>query len=174
MGNPPAQPRGVGRWGVGARPSPGLVAARHPEIMRAWRARSHPVPRRRGPTRRLGSRDAPPRRSPTKFGGRAGPGALARGRPPPAAPCDLARGVRPPPGAPGPPARAPDRLAPEAEERPLGCGPDLSRRMAGSPRPQSVCVALLAVFSPMCGFFSWSCFIGIPVIKTWCSLGALI
>lgn len=37
-----------------------------------------------------------------------------------------------------------------------------------------LCVSLCYFFPLVCGFFPWSRFIGIPVIKTWCSLGALM
>lgn len=58
-----------------------------------------------------------------------------------------------------------------------------SRRVWALPAPRrgalgealSLRVSLCYFFPPVCGFFfPWSCFIGIPVIKTWCSLGALM
>lgn len=59
-----------------------------------------------------------------------------------------------------------------------------SRRVWALPAPRrgalgealSLCVSLCYFFpsSVWFFFFPWSCFIGIPVIKTWCSLGALM
>lgn len=163
----PAQPRGVGRLEVGAKPRRGpggrkspldsedLAGAIAPPSAEAGRTRwpSFPGALRRGGPRRTwgwGSGRAAPPRSPTKFGTRAGPRALARGRPPSAAPCD-------PPVAPEEPlGRQPElrtAWARGAEEGPLGCGRDPPGAWRGSPSPTSVCVALLVVFSPMCGFF---------------------
>lgn len=71
-----------------------------------------------------------------------------------------------------PPTMSPGRLdcAPDAS------GPSLLQRQALARREsyRSVCVSLCYFFPFVCGFFPWSRFIGIPVIKTWCSLGALM
>lgn len=67
----------------------------------------------------------------------------------------------------------------EAKQLQACLGPPSSKagRTRGSPR--FLCVSLCYFFPPVCGVFFflplWSCFIGIPVIKTWCcSLGALM
>lgn len=79
--------------------------------------------------------------------------------------CDPRRIPAPPP---------PPGLTLAAAEGPQGCVPNPSWRGEALAPRLCVRVALLVLFSPMRGFFSWGCFIGIPVIKTWCSLGALM
>lgn len=59
---------------------------------------------------------------------------------------------------------------PRLRPRPRAPG---ARARRESLSPLISCVSLC--YFPLCvGLFSWSCFIGIPVIKTWCSLGALM
>lgn len=53
--------------------------------------------------------------------------------------------------------------------------PCSSARRVHEEKAVGLCVCHFVIFFPLvCGFFPWSCFIGIPVIKTWCSLGALM
>lgn len=77
---------------------------------------------------------------------------------------------------PGPSAQAPAGSDPSGLEvggAPPGCGPGPGAPR-GSPSPTSVCCFVSGFFFSYVWVFSWGCFIGIPVIKTWCSLGALM
>lgn len=146
----PAQPkRGVGGLGAGARPSPrdneGVASAMAP---RSAEARAHaeaPLPRRarrRGGPRGLGGRDSPPR-SLTKCGGRAGPGALARGRPPSAAPCDSAPCCPPPtPRSPRAASQSSGRSGPRGRGEVSGLWPGPLPAHGGKAPAPSLCVLL--------------------------------
>lgn len=119
-------------------------------------------------------RDAPPPPSVTKFGNAHGAGTLAQG------PC---RGAAAPSTAPrarpgvlegGEGLRGVPRVPSSSSRRVSEPSPRQDRaRCGGSPSPTSVSVACY-FFSSYVWVFSWSCFIGIPVIKSWCSLGALM